>query len=157
MLSRQRWSHIHCCLSFPRLPPGKARLRRGISAIGLALASAVLASGCGGGGGGVSRSEACATLEVAPVSRPADATKVLRSVIAADQAALDALDASDPLAARFRGAKAKAEQALASFTGDQLSMSPRVTILPTAQRVVAETRLLRRQLCDSRGTTSPDS
>jgi len=60
------------------------------------------------------------------------------------------LDAGNPLAARFRGAKARAEQALAAFTGDPLqagSMSPSATVLATARRVVAETRSLRAELC----------
>jgi len=105
-----------------------------------------LLAGCGGG---QSRSEACSTPVVAPASRPEAAT-ALRKAIAADQAALDALDAADPLAARFRGAKARAEQALAAFTGDPLrsrTMSPTATILTTTRRLVAETRVLRRQFC----------
>jgi hypothetical protein len=105
-------------------------------------------AGCGGGND--SRAEVCGALDIAPVSRRSEASRALRSAIAADQAALDALDASDPLAARFRGAKARAEQALASFTGDALrsgSMSPSTTILPTARRVIAETHGLRRRLC----------
>jgi hypothetical protein len=84
------------------------------------------------------------------VTKPVDASRALRSAVAADQAALDALAADDPLAARFRGAKARAEQALASFTGDPLragSMSPSATVLPTARRVVAESRSLRSELC----------
>ena len=75
---------------------------------------------------------------------------MLRHVAAVDLAALDTLDRDDPLAARFRGARARAQQALASFTRDSLdslSMSPTATILPTARRVVAETRSLRRELC----------
>jgi hypothetical protein len=47
-------------------------------------------------------------------------------------------------------AKARAEQALASFTGDPFragTMSPAATILATARRVVAETRALRAELC----------
>jgi hypothetical protein len=103
-------------------------------------------AGCGGG---QSRSEACSTPVVAPASRP-EAAAALRNAIAADQAALDALDAADSLAARFRGAKARAEQALRSFTGDPLrsrTMSPTANILTNAQRVVGETRALRRQLC----------
>jgi len=75
---------------------------------------------------------------------------VLRRVAAGDLAALETLDADDPLAARFRGARARARQALTSFTRDSLdslSMSPSATILPTARRVVAETRSLRREFC----------
>jgi hypothetical protein len=75
---------------------------------------------------------------------------VLRDVVAGNRAALKTLDADEPHAARFRGARARAEQALASFTRDSLdslSMSPSATILPTARRVVAETRSLRRELC----------
>jgi hypothetical protein len=71
-------------------------------------------------------------------------------VIAADQMAIDALDSGDPLVARFRGAKARAEQALSAFSGDPLrsgSMSPTATIVPTAQRVIAETRALRLDFC----------
>jgi hypothetical protein len=89
-------------------------------------------------------------LDIAPVSRPADASRVLRNAIAADQAALDVLDPTDPLAARFRGAKAKAEQALAAFSGDPLrsgTMSPTATILITTHRVIAETQALRRRFC----------
>jgi hypothetical protein len=85
-----------------------------------------------------------------PVTRPSEATRALRSAVAADQAALDVLDAGDTVAARFRSAKARAAQALASFTGDPLragSMSPSATLLATARRVVAETRSLRRQFC----------
>jgi hypothetical protein len=103
-------------------------------------------AGCGGG---QSRSEACSAPVVAPASR-AEAAGALQQAIAADHAALDVLDAADPLAARFRGAKARAEQALRSFTGDPLrsrTMSPTATILMSAQRVVGETRALRRQLC----------
>ena len=75
---------------------------------------------------------------------------MLRHVVAADRAALETLSADDPLAARFRGAKTRAEQALAAFTGDPLrsrTMSPSATILPTTRRLVAETRVLRRQFC----------
>jgi hypothetical protein len=75
---------------------------------------------------------------------------VLRRVVAAERAALGTLDADDPLAARFRGAKKRAEQALASFTRDpldSLSMSPGATTVPTARRIVLETRSLREQLC----------
>jgi hypothetical protein len=75
---------------------------------------------------------------------------MLRHVVAADRAALETLDADDPLAARFRGAKTRAEQVLAAFTGDPLrsrTMSPTATILPTTRRLVAETRVLRRQFC----------
>jgi hypothetical protein len=85
------------------------------------------------------------------VAKPVAAIRILRSAITADQAALDALDTDDPLAARFRGAKAKAEQALASFSGDALrsgSMSPTATILPTSRRVIRETRSLLAALCD---------
>jgi hypothetical protein len=48
-------------------------------------------------------------------------------------------------------AKARAEQALASFTGDPFrarTMSPTATILATARRVVDETLVLRRELCE---------
>jgi len=79
------------------------------------------------------------------------ASRVLREVVDAERAALETLDVDDPLAARFRNARAKAEQALASFTrdtADSLSMSPSATIVPTARRMVTETRLLRSQLCD---------
>lgn len=72
-------------------------------------------------------------------------------MIAADQMAIDALDSGDPLVARFRGAKARAEQALKAFSGDPLrsgSMSPTATILVTTQRVVGETHSLRSELCD---------
>lgn len=85
----------------------------------------------------------------------AGATRALRAVIEADRAALATLGADDPLAAGFRGAKARAEQALASFTRDSLdslSMSPSATILPTARRAVAETRALRAQLCGEAGS-----
>jgi hypothetical protein len=78
------------------------------------------------------------------------AADALRSAIAVDRAALDALDDADPLAARFRGARARAEQALGSFTGDALrsgSMSPTATILMSARRAVGETRALRDELC----------
>ena len=84
------------------------------------------------------------------MTRPSEATRALRSAVAADRAALEVLDAGNPLVARFRGAKARAEQALASFTGDPLragSMSPSATVFPTARRVVAETRSLRAELC----------
>jgi hypothetical protein len=106
----------------------------------------MMLAGCGGG---QSRSEACSAPVVAPASRAA-AAGALQQAIAADRAALDVLDDADPLAARFRGAKAKAEQALRSFTGDPFrsrTMSPTATILMSAQRVVGETRALRRQLC----------
>jgi hypothetical protein len=89
-------------------------------------------------------------LDLGPISRATEAALALRGAINADRAALATLDADDPLAARFRGAKARAEQALASFTGDPLragSMSPSTTVLPTARRVVAESRSLRRELC----------
>ena len=78
------------------------------------------------------------------------ASRVLRQVVAADRSALATLDAGDPLSARFRGAKARAEQALASFDRDSLdslSMSPSATIVPTTRRIVAETRSLRERLC----------
>ena len=78
------------------------------------------------------------------------ATGTLRTVIAADQKAIDVLDAGDPLVARFRGAKARAERALKAFSGDPLrsgSMSPTATILVTTQRVVGETKSLRSELC----------
>ncbi|MGE5272374.1 MAG: hypothetical protein ACM3QU_01185 [Verrucomicrobiota bacterium] len=110
---------------------------------------ALVVAGCGGDGGGP-RSTACSALDIPAVTRAADASRALRSAVAADRAALDVLAAGDPLAARFRGAKARAEQALASFTGDPLrsgSMSPSATVLPTAQRVVAETHALRAELC----------
>jgi hypothetical protein len=71
-------------------------------------------------------------------------------VVAADRQALATLGPDDPLAARFRGAQARAEQALAAFTRDSLdtlSMSPSTTVLPTARRLVAEARTLRRLLC----------
>jgi hypothetical protein len=93
---------------------------------------------------------ACASLHIALVSQAKGATRALRRVIAADREAIDALDPGDPLIARFRGGKARAEQALASFSGDPLrsgSMSPTATILPTARRVVEETRSLRSELC----------
>jgi hypothetical protein len=82
--------------------------------------------------------------------KAAAASRALRDAVAADRQALATLDGDDPLATRFRGAKARAEQALASFTRDSLdslSMSPGATILPTARRVVAETRSLRKELC----------
>jgi hypothetical protein len=107
-----------------------------------------LLAGCGGGSD--RRAQACSALQVVPPTTSADASRALRSVISADLAALDVLDADDPLAARFRGVRVRAEQALASFAGDPLesgSMSPTATILPTAQRVVAETRSLRSELC----------
>jgi hypothetical protein len=109
----------------------------------------VLAAGCGGGGSD-GRSEACLLLDIGPISRTAEASRALRGAVNADRAALASLDADDPLAARFRGAKATAEQALASFSSDPLrsgSMSPTTTLLPTAQRVIAETRSLRKDLC----------
>jgi hypothetical protein len=87
---------------------------------------------------------------VQPAANAADAGRTLREVVAADRQALATLDPGDPLAGRFRGAKARAEQALASFTRDSLdtlSMSPTATILPTARRLVAETRSLRNDLC----------
>jgi hypothetical protein len=93
--------------------------------------------------------EACSATIVVP-QFPAQAAKALRSAIAVDRAALAALDDADPLAARFRGARARAEQALGTFTGDPLrsgSMSPTATILMSARRVVAETRALRGELC----------
>ena len=108
-----------------------------------------LLAGCGGGGD--ARSAACSALDVHPPAQAAAASGTLRDVIAADRRALAALDATDRLAARFRGAKVRAEQALASFTRDSLdtlSMSSGATILPTARRIVAETRSLRRKLCD---------
>ncbi|HEY7604312.1 MAG TPA: hypothetical protein VH760_08610 [Gaiellaceae bacterium] len=109
----------------------------------------LLATGCGGGRD--ARAAACSALDVRPAVTAASASRVLRRVVAADRAALETLDPDDPLAAGFRGAKARAEQALASFTRDSLgslSMSPSATILPTARRVVAETRSLRERLCD---------
>jgi len=60
--------------------------------------------------------EACVLLDIGPISRATEAALALRGAINADRAALATLDADDPLAARFRGAKARAEQALASFT-----------------------------------------
>lgn len=108
----------------------------------------MFATGCGGGND--ARSSACADLDIAPVSQAGGATRALRAAIAADQAAIAALEPADPLATRFRGAKARAEQALLSFSGDPLrsgSMSPTATILPTARRVVEETRSLRSELC----------
>lgn len=104
-------------------------------------------AGCGGGG--TASKKACSATILDPLSR-AEATDALRSAIAVDRAALDALDDSDPLAARFRGARARAEQALGTFTGDPLrsvSMSPSATILMSARRAVAETRALRGELC----------
>jgi hypothetical protein len=80
----------------------------------------------------------------------AKAAEALRSAVAVDRAALDSLDDSDPLAARFRGARVRAEQALATFTGDALrsgSMSPTATILMSARRAVDETRALRDEFC----------
>jgi hypothetical protein len=106
-----------------------------------------LLAGCGGRD---ARADACSALDVQPVATATSASRMLRKVVAADRAALETLDAGDPLAARFRGAGARAEQALASFTRDSLeslSMSPSATILPTARRVVSETRSLRKQLC----------
>jgi len=76
-------------------------------------------------------------------------------VIAADQQAIDALDQGDPLASRFRGAKARAAQVLSSFSSDPLrsgSMSATATILPATQRVVEETRTLRSVLCGPRSS-----
>jgi hypothetical protein len=108
----------------------------------------ILLVGCGGGND--ARAKACAALDVAPVSQAAAAGRTLRNVIAADQAAIDALEPDDPLVARFRGAKARAEEALTSFSGDPLSsgsMSPAATILVTTQRVVGETQSLRSELC----------
>ena len=108
----------------------------------------MLAAGCGGDND--ARASACAALDIAPVSQASGATRALRAAIAADQVAIDALDVDDPLTARFRGAKVRAEQALSSFSGDPLgsgSMSPTATILPVTQRVVAETHSLRRALC----------
>jgi hypothetical protein len=105
-------------------------------------------SGCGGNGD--TRAQACAALDFRAPTTAAGASRTLRGAIAADAAALRSLDADDPLAARFRGAKARAEQALASFDRDSLdslSMSPAATILPTARRLVAQTRTLRQQLC----------
>src|SRR5439155_12108484 len=93
--------------------PGRASLSSGV-----ALLAACLLVGCGGGSG--SRATACPALDIPPVTNAAGATRTLRGAIAADEAALYVLDAGDPLAARFRGAKARAEQALASFTGDPL-------------------------------------
>jgi hypothetical protein len=87
---------------------------------------------------------------VRPATNAADAGRTLRDVVAADRQALATLDPGDPLAGRFRGAKAMAEQALASFTRDSLdtlSMSAAATILPTARRMVAETRSLRKDFC----------
>ena len=84
------------------------------------------------------------------MSQAAAASRTLRNVIGADQKAIDALDPGDPLVARFRGAKARAEQALTAFSGDPLrsgSMSPTATILVTTQRVVGETQSLRSELC----------
>jgi hypothetical protein len=89
-------------------------------------------------------------LDIGPISSTADASRALRGVVNAHRAALASLDADDPLATRFRGAKARAEQALASLSSDLQgpgSMSPTATILPTAQRVIAEARLLREELC----------
>jgi hypothetical protein len=109
----------------------------------------MLAAGCGGSKD--ARANACAALDIAPVSQASGATRALRAAIAADEAAIAALEPGDPLTARFRGAKTRAEQALASFSGDPLrsgSMSPTATILPTARRVVDETRSLRSELCD---------
>lgn len=111
--------------------------------------SSALLAGCGGGGD--ARSGACSTPLASATTRP-EAAGALRGAIAADDAALAALDRDDPLAARFRAAKARAEQALRSFTGDPLrsgSMSPTATILSSARRAVGETRALRRQLCRS--------
>lgn len=105
-------------------------------------------SGCGGNGN--ARAQACTALDFRAATTAAEASRTLRAAIAADAAALRSLDADDPLAARFRGAKARAEQALASFDRDSLdslSMSPGATILPTARRLVAEARTLRRLLC----------
>jgi hypothetical protein len=105
-------------------------------------------SGCGGNGD--SRAQACAALDLRVATTSAGASGTLRAAIAADQAALQSLDADDPLAARFRGAKTRAEQALAAFDRDaldSLSMSPGATILPSARRLVAEAQTLRRLLC----------
>jgi len=110
----------------------------------------ILAAGCGGSGPDA-RAQACSQLDIAQVSSAALATRALRSVIAADQRAIDALDRSDPLVSRFRGAKVRAGQVLASFSSDPLrsgSMSATATILPATQRVVAETQSLRSELCD---------
>jgi hypothetical protein len=114
----------------------------------IAVAAALLLAGCGGGGD--SRATACSALDIQAVTRAADASRALRSVVVADRAALEVLGADDPLRTRFRGAKLRAEQALASFTGDPLragSMSPSATVLRTARRLVAETRALRSELC----------
>jgi len=105
-------------------------------------------SGCGGTGD--ARAQACAALDFRAPTTAARASRTLRAAIAADAAALRTLDADDPLAARFRGAKARAAQALVSFDRDSLdslSMSPGATILPTARRLVAEAQTLRRLLC----------
>ena len=117
------------------------------AAVALLTVAAAL-SGCGGTGD--ARAQACAALDFRAATTAAGASRTLRAAIAADAAALRSLDADDPLAARFRGAKARAEQALASFDRDSLdslSMSPGATILPTARRLVAEARTLRRLLC----------
>jgi hypothetical protein len=109
----------------------------------------VLLAGCGGGND--TRAAACSALDVRPAATAAAASRTLRDVVAADRRALATLDPNEPLAARFRGAKARAERALASFTRDSLgslSMSPAATILPTARRLVAETHALRGDLCD---------
>jgi len=111
--------------------------------------AAFFLAGCGANGGD-SRAAACSALDLPAVTKPSEASRALRGAVAADKAALDALAGDDPLAARFRGARARAEQVLASFTGDPLragSMSPTATILPTTQRVIAETRSLRAELC----------
>ena len=108
-----------------------------------------LLAGCGGSSD--ARAKACSALDVRTAATAEAASRVLRQVVDAQRAALETLDADDPLAARFRGAKTRAEQALAAFTGDPLrsrTMSPTATILPTARRLVAETRSLRTQFCD---------
>src|SRR5262249_41511329 len=116
---------------FAGKPSRPGRLRAGIISAA-ALVTVILAAGCGGNRHDA-REQACAQLDVAPVSNASLGMRTLRNGIAGDQKAIDALDENDPLASRFRGARARAAQVLSSFSSDPLrsgSMSPTATILP---------------------------
>jgi hypothetical protein len=117
----------------------------------------LLAAGCGGSGSGSKLDAACSRQAalLAQVREPKDlvtAAQALVSVVRVDRDMTAALGGKPDLAARARGAAARAGRTLSDIrqTDQQAMMSPLRTGVPGTRRAIAESRALLRASCPSR-------